>query len=541
MILGIVAQAVRAAIAPPSVGAQLAVGMTGSPYFARYNLGDWSAVANPADPPTGTVRGIAFNGDGTLLLVAHEGSPYLAIYNTADDSRVVTPTTLPAGNGRAAAFSPDGALAAIAHLTSPFITVYTVSGWVKRPDPSVLPAGLGLGVAFNHDGTRLAVAHASSPYVTVYNTGTWAKLANPATLPAGTGRSAAYNIDGSRLAIGHDSSPFVSIYNMATFTKLANPATLPAGACNGAAFSPDGSLLAVAHDNSPYVTIYNTSTWSKLATPAVLPAGTGRSVAFSPDGSLLAVAHDDSPYVTIYNTGTWSKLANPAALPTSTGVSVGFKGAAGLARPVFVAAENSVTTSAAFTASLPAGWSAGQLAILHVSSITATLPTPPGWNLVGSHLSSGGGGVVTSALFWRILQEGDSGPSIQAGTNRAAAIWTFAAGTFNASNPVVQIATGAGDGLGFTPVVGTASPVAVGQHYQMQFLAAGGNFNTVLGYPYAAAQQTRGIGSAPSFSCSSGCGVSFGGGVSSPNGFSLSASTNWVTRKIAIIGKGYSP
>ena len=208
------------------------------------------------------------------------------------------------------------------------------------------------------------------------------------------------------------------------------------------------------------------------------------------------------------------------------------------ARPVYVAAAQTVDASAAFTAALPAGWSEGQLAILHVASGSAAPSTPSGWTVVGSTLTSDAG---TSAVYWRILQAGDTGAAISAGTNRVAIIWTFQSGTFNPSSPVVQIvANQYGATTTSAPGVPNSNSIATGEHYLLQFCNTYNAFNTVSAYPYASAQQARGLGTAPTFVGNRGCGANFDGGISASSSFTLSAAVYANSRKVAIIGLGYS-
>lgn len=208
-------------------------------------------------------------------------------------------------------------------------------------------------------------------------------------------------------------------------------------------------------------------------------------------------------------------------------------------RPVFVAVESRASSSGTLTVVLPPGWTAGQLAIMHVARGSAAPATPSGWTAVGSALSSNSG---NSSLFWRILQGGDSDPVLDSGTNTCAIVWTFDAGTFNASSPISQIATNtSGGGQSSNPSVGASSSVTAGEHYVMHFSQAYGNFNTVSSYPYASAQHNRGVGSSPTFVASRGCGQNFDGGVSGASNYVMSASAFWTSRKIAIIGNGYVP
>lgn len=210
-----------------------------------------------------------------------------------------------------------------------------------------------------------------------------------------------------------------------------------------------------------------------------------------------------------------------------------------VARPVFVAVQSSAATSGSLAVALPAGWAAGQLAVMHVARGSAAPATPSGWTVVGSTLTSNSG---TSALFWRILQGGDSGPTLDTGTNTAAVVWTFEVDTFNAGSPVSQIATNtSGESLSSNPNVGTSSAVTAGEHFVMHLHQTYNVFNTVSSYPYASAQHSRGIGSAPAFVANRGCGQNFDGGTSAASQFTISANSYWTSRKIAIIGLGYAP
>lgn len=211
----------------------------------------------------------------------------------------------------------------------------------------------------------------------------------------------------------------------------------------------------------------------------------------------------------------------------------------GAARPVFVAVASVGLGSGPLAVDLPAGWAAGDLAVMHVVSGSSALDTPAGWTRVGSDLTSGTG---TSALFWRILQGGDSGPTLESGTNRRATVWAFQGGTFNTGAPVSEIATGtSGGGLNTTPGVGASASVTAGEHFQMQFYGSSSSFHSVSSYPYAAAQHTANTGSTPNATRNTGCGANFDGGVSGASNFVVSANVTWVSRKIAIIGAGYVP
>lgn len=213
--------------------------------------------------------------------------------------------------------------------------------------------------------------------------------------------------------------------------------------------------------------------------------------------------------------------------------------AGGTARPVFSAVASNGVGSGTLVVGLPSGWADGELAIMHVVSGSAAPSTPAGWNRVGSDQAEGTG---TAALFWRILQSGDSGPTLSSGTNRRATVWTFKAGTFNPTTPVSDIAANTvGGGVSSTPSVGASSPVATGEHYQMQFYGASSDFHSVSSYPFASAQSTANTGSTPIATRNAGCGANFNGGVSGASNFVVSANISWMSRKIAIIGAGYAP
>lgn len=212
---------------------------------------------------------------------------------------------------------------------------------------------------------------------------------------------------------------------------------------------------------------------------------------------------------------------------------------ASTARPVFVSVASNGLGSGSLVVGLPAGWLPDELAVMHVVSGSSAPTTPAGWTRVGSDQADGTG---TTALFWRVLQSGDSGPTLSSGTNRRAAVWTFQAGTFNVSTPISQIAQNTtGGGLSSSPSVGSSSSVTAGEHFVMQFYGSSSDYHSVSSYPYASAQHTGGTGSTPNATRNTGCGANFNGGVSGASNFVVSGNVSWMSRKIAVIGLGFVP
>ena len=142
-------------------------------------------LTDPAVPPTGTGRGVAWDPTGQYLAVAHDSNPYLTVYRRSGDSltKLTDPAVLPTGIGYGVAWDPTGQYLAVAHTTSPYLTVYRRDGdtLTKLTDPAVLPTDDGYGVAWDPTGQYLAVAHNSSPYLTVYKGLVWGERVAYAT------------------------------------------------------------------------------------------------------------------------------------------------------------------------------------------------------------------------------------------------------------------------------------------------------------------------------------------------------------------------
>ena len=86
-----------------------------------------------------------------------------------------------------------------------------------------------------------------------------------------------------------------------------------------------------------------------------------------------------------------------------------------------VAHSNSGTTTAI---TLPAGWQAGDLCYIFCSVLASTpaITTPSGWTAKVSAFVSGQNANLMHAVFRRILQAGDSGPTITRASGRFAAV-----------------------------------------------------------------------------------------------------------------------
>lgn len=95
----------------------------GSPFLYVF---DWAthSLQTIATTGLGTVRGIAFSGDGSKMAVVHTTSPYLRVYDTATWSYI--DATDPAGAGRyGVGFTPDGTSIVTTGASNPYLTVFS--------------------------------------------------------------------------------------------------------------------------------------------------------------------------------------------------------------------------------------------------------------------------------------------------------------------------------------------------------------------------------------------------------------------------------
>jgi hypothetical protein len=129
----------------------IAVGDSTTPYIVVYpwdvSAGFGTKYADPATPPTGVARNVAFSPASNAIAIAHSTTPFITAYQwgTGFGTKYTNPATLPTGTGYGVAFSPAGDAIAVAHNTSPYISTYpwSVGGFgTKYTNPATLPAAL---------------------------------------------------------------------------------------------------------------------------------------------------------------------------------------------------------------------------------------------------------------------------------------------------------------------------------------------------------------------------------------------------------------
>lgn len=201
-------------------------------------------------------------------------------------------------------------------------------------------------------------------------------------------------------------------------------------------------------------------------------------------------------------------------------------------RPVFLGSSNNGVDSAAFTVSLPAGWAAGDLAVLLISTAGTGSASVSGFTSVTSVQASG----CRIQVLYRVLQSGDASISIPSGVRRSAMCLLFKGGTFSSTASVTTLSSGSGSGT--APTFGVSSVVVdAGLHLVLDAVSTDGN-NTPPPITYSGpiAQRWRSVGVATftSLICS---GNDFdGGGVAPVTSFTIGASLGWVSSKVLIRG-----
>ncbi|MFG2165521.1 hypothetical protein [Micromonospora chersina] len=110
-------------------------------------------------------------------------------------------------------------------------------------------------------------------------------------------------------------------------------------------------------------------------------------------------------------------------------------------------------TSTSFVTTLPAGWAAGDVAVLsgHVRGTSLTMSTPAGWTLVPGPTWPVNQGTNSRAYAWfRVLQDGDAAPTI---TNSGAMTGGWSMTVYrgaDTASPIGQVGTSAVSGTSLT-------------------------------------------------------------------------------------------
>ncbi|MEU8186013.1 hypothetical protein [Micromonospora carbonacea] len=122
-------------------------------------------------------------------------------------------------------------------------------------------------------------------------------------------------------------------------------------------------------------------------------------------------------------------------------------------------------TSTSFATTLPAGWAAGDVAVLvaHLSGAALTISTPAGWALLASITWPAQEGSASRAYAWsRTLQAGDAVPTL---SNSGSVTGGWSCTAYRGASGVVQAAVATASGTAVTlptlPGVGAGSALAV--------------------------------------------------------------------------------
>ncbi|MFI1197699.1 hypothetical protein ACH4T9_31185 [Micromonospora sp. NPDC020750] len=125
-------------------------------------------------------------------------------------------------------------------------------------------------------------------------------------------------------------------------------------------------------------------------------------------------------------------------------------------------------TSTSFATSLPAGWAAGDVAVLvgHVSGVALTMGTPAGWTLLPGVTWPAQEDAASRLYAWsRVLQAGDAAPTL---TNSGSMTGAWMCTAYRGASGVAQAATATASGAAVTlPTltgVGAGSALVVGAH-----------------------------------------------------------------------------
>ncbi|MFF0823058.1 hypothetical protein ACFYUR_22075 [Micromonospora haikouensis] len=118
-------------------------------------------------------------------------------------------------------------------------------------------------------------------------------------------------------------------------------------------------------------------------------------------------------------------------------------------------------TSTSFATTLPAGWAAGDVAVLvaHLSGAALTISTPAGWTLLASITWPAQEGTASRAYAWsRTLQAGDAAPTL---SNSGSVTGGWSCTAYRGASGVVQAAVATASGTAVTlptlPGVGAGS------------------------------------------------------------------------------------
>jgi hypothetical protein len=256
----------------------IAIGTDTAPYIYVLTLPDFTLLPAITSPGS-QINAMDFSADGTLLSAASQSSPYVHRYQVSDWSKLANPAVLPTGPATGIDFSRNGTWLAVAHTTTPYVTVYQVSDWSKLANPGTLPTGSAACCRFNPPSTQLAVGHLNSPFITTYNTTTWAKFPDPLNLPTAFVQAISWTVlGGGWVLLSTPGASFparvAELYNGAgnPWVFATNPPANEDISGNNSVFSEIDALAFTTGASGTYTTVWETVSWSVVPGPTVGPS-----------------------------------------------------------------------------------------------------------------------------------------------------------------------------------------------------------------------------------------------------------------------------
>lgn len=190
------------------------------------------------------------------------------------------------------------------------------------------------------------------------------------------------------------------------------------------------------------------------------------------------------------------------------------------------------------TVALPAGWAHGDLCVIvtAVGVTNSAATNPEGWTRQARMLATG---LVTTDIYYRILQAGDAAPGFLTtlSSTRASCVFLVSAGSFSTATPI-STASSLGFGAGAVATA-PAGSTTISANSLALYVAGHGNTSSaasVSAFPWTIGnQQASGVQGSSRFCCA----TSFretGPGTTPAGGFQVSpSSTAWRAQSYVIL------
>jgi hypothetical protein len=306
--------------------------LNGEPRFGK-------RYANPAQLPTASGIGVAFDLGGQSLITTQSAAPYINAYQWSPagfGSKFPAPSTPINTEARNIAVTGTISEQAIAFTLSSLTGVNAyqwspVSGFgAKYADPATPLNSQCTGITFSPDGSVVLIGLEQAPYIAAYQwsyaSGFGTRYADPAIGSEITAiaRSVVFHPNGNVVFVAFEASPYIAAYEWSNATgfgsRFPDPAVLPGLplTARNMRISPRGDLLVVAHDSPGYAKIYN---WNANGFGASLASATNfitvapSGIAFHPSGTRLAVSLSSGSTGISVNELNWLGIGKPYGTP----------------------------------------------------------------------------------------------------------------------------------------------------------------------------------------------------------------------------------